>query len=1697
VEIGLFGYFCKLKKPKLTMRSFYLLLCLLVISQLSFGQTITSAGTGFWDVPGTWVGGVVPTNANSTLVSIGAGHIITIRDSESAQSISIPTNINSRVVVSSIGQLNVSGTFTLGTTANRGRVEVAGILQMNDGSTIVNGAQQRLIIQSGGTYRMNYSTNGVIYDGDFQSGSTLEFSGYTDPSAIAPTLAVSPKSFHHVLWNCTSQGNDIDLDGILSTINGNLSITSTGSDFWFLLLSDGVAVNRTITVGGNFLVSNDSYVYLSGYSGGANVTMNITGNANVNIDPGYAFVLSGSSGIGTLNVNGDFGINSSSASIFMTESSGSGILNVMGNFSLTSGTLNNAGSGSAAINFNGATTNTFTNTGTISASINYTIASLKTLNLGASALTGTGGITLNGTIGLGSTDAGGALQTGTSGGNIRVSGTRTYASGSTIVYNGTGGQFIGNGFPSGGDVNLVINNSSNVTLSTSLDIVALRTLTLTSGNIVIGTQTLTINGTITGAGGVVGGPLSNIIIGGTGAFGTLNFNGTNQLLNFTMDRGAGSVNLGGDLEILGTFTHTDGALVLGSNTLTISGNYGRSFGTLAVTSLSSVIISGSGTLPSGSAGISGSTLGTLTLNRASSTLDVSASVAITNLNLISGILNNGAGLSITTGGTITRNEQGSMTTVPNNTTNAYNVVYSITSSISTGPELPVNTNTTALANFTKTGTGALTLSGDITVNGIFTLNDGSFNAGSNDIDIKGNFVNNAAATLTASNFTFSGTTTISGSTIPTFGNITISGSGTLTPAATFSVNGNLVNNGTLNAGSATTIFGGTTVISGSSICSFNNISITGSLTAPTGNMNVAGNWNNTGTFVNGANTNTVTFNGTTAFTGAGLTQFSGITISGTGTLTSSPTLRVAGNFTNNGTFNSNSGTLLLNGSSLQLLQGSTLTNFNNISITNVGGPPGVRVVSDQDISGVLTLASNVTFDPDGVSGSVVFRLRSTADNPTVDASIASLPSGASVQGSVTVQRYMSIEGGNSGRIYRYISSPVQSAPVSQIQAFIPVTGTFTGASSCSGCGTNQTMFTYNEADITGDLNTGYVNFPATVNSETFTEGLGYSIFVRGNIAPVSTAGSALYELRGPIFSGNRTLPVTFNSSGTLANDGWNLVGNPYPSTIDWQAASGWTKTNMTDAIYVNDNGNGTIASFINGTGVNGGSRYISSGQGFFVKSSGGVPVLQTTEAVKVGGTQTTFLREGAVPNLLKLKLTKGNIYDEIAIRYSSEATDSFDPTFDAYKLKNAAFNFSSIIGDVKYSINSLNEFSCSSLVQLDISDAAVGAYKIELSQFDSFDESIEISLIDQFTGTTIDARTQSVYDFTISDDANSTGNRFKIMFAESAADSSIVPEGATSLCVGSEYSIILPSSESNVSYYASLNGTIISDQVVGSGSNVAIGIDESKLSNGSNTIMVFAKKATCDATPLLESVQVNVDRLYAISSTTDGQSCQSGSVTLEAAGAPTNGSYNWYESMDSIEPISGTSGNVFQSPVLNKSRSYYVAAVNSLGCEGEREEIKAEVLQYDEVVISEPEYGVLKSTYATGNVWFYNDKVIEGANDQSITVDQSGVYKVEVTVGSCKSVDTYEYVVTGIETNLNRINIYPNPVSSELVVNVAGKKIESVNLISNVGVKLKTVQVGNVDKDVVIDMRSCPTGLYIIKVIGIDKSISTYKIIKQ
>ncbi len=95
-------------------------------------------------------------------------------------------------------------------------------------------------------------------------------------------------------------------------------------------------------------------------------------------------------------------------------------------------------------------------------------------------------------------------------------------------------------------------------------------------------------------------------------------------------------------------------------------------------------------------------------------------------------------------------------------------------------------------------------------------------------------------------------------------------------------------------------------------------------------------------------------------------------------------------------------------------------------------------------------------------------------------------------------------------------------------------------------------------------------------------------------------------------------------------DGWNLVGNPFLATIDWDDTPNWTKTNVESTIYIWDpasnGGEGEYLTWngITGTLPNGG--LIAPFQGFWVKANAASPVLKVNPDAKTTG--GSFLRKG-------------------------------------------------------------------------------------------------------------------------------------------------------------------------------------------------------------------------------------------------------------------------------------------------------------------------------------------------------------------------------------------------------------------------------------------------------------------------------------
>ncbi|HEY9044961.1 MAG TPA: T9SS type A sorting domain-containing protein, partial [Ohtaekwangia sp.] len=579
--------------------------------------------------------------------------------------------------------------------------------------------------------------------------------------------------------------------------------------------------------------------------------------------------------------------------------------------------------------------------------------------------------------------------------------------------------------------------------------------------------------------------------------------------------------------------------------------------------------------------------------------------------------------------------------------------------------------------------------------------------------------------------------------------------------------------------------------------------------------------------------------------------------------------------------------------------------------------------------------------------------------------------------------------------------------------------------------------------------------------------------------------------------------MNYTSSGTIANDGWNLVGNPFPSTIDWNSASGWTKTNIDASIYIRDNGstNTQVAAWNGVVGTNGGSSRIAMGQGFWVKANGsGTPVLRANENVKAAGSQTTFFKKGSPEDVLRVAMVSGTTRDEAVIHFRSDATENFDTNADALKLPNTLFNLSSVMADGKVlAINSLPLFSCNSTVKLNIANADAGSYTLDFSDYESFPAAVQITLVDNFTNSTINIRDKKSYSFAVTAKQESYGsNRFAVTFSYPTVSSSFVAS-AKDVCSNTSAIVDVQNSQANITYTAQVkNTTTTSAGVAGTGSSIKLSIPQAGLSTGADTILIKAVGNGCSP-DVVKTIVLNVAARAEIASVTNGKQCTQGQVTLQATGAPDNGSYRWYESGTATAAIGSAQGASYTTPALTQSKTYYVSAVSALGCEGTRKPVVAEIVTLEEAVIMENGDSLI-SNYATGNQWYFNNAIIANATTQSVKIEHtSGIYRVDVTYNGCTTSAERELIVAGIEHGEASVTLYPNPVVKELHVEVPGNlNVTAFRLLNVSGQQVGTLELqqSSGKRLGIFDMRNYPAGVYILQSTDAASVIET-KIVKN
>ncbi|HCQ29605.1 MAG TPA: hypothetical protein DIU39_04915, partial [Flavobacteriales bacterium] len=384
------------------------------------------------------------------------------------------------------------------------------------------------------------------------------------------------------------------------------------------------------------------------------------------------------------------------------------------------------------------------------------------------------------------------------------------------------------------------------------------------------------------------------------------------------------------------------------------------------------------------------------------------------------------------------------------------------------------------------------------------------------------------------------------------------------------------------------------------------------------------------------------------------------------------------------------------------------------------------------------------------SGTTVY---SDGPNPTTG-TVYSATSACSfinpISGTITVQRYIDAGATN----WRFLTTPVQGTVLEDWDDDF-VTSGFPGTDFPNWPSVTNpwaSMYFYDET-VPGPQNNGFTAPSST--SAPVSPGTGVWVWCGDTITGTQPF---TIDVTGAPNVGPINLPVSYTNTGD-PDDGWSMVGNPYPCEIDWDSPN-WTKTNINSAIYIWNPDLQQFSSYVAGIGTNGGSRFIASSQAFWVQTNGASPQLTANEFVKTT-TPANFIRQNTA-NIAQIVISGGNGSDETAIRIDNDnATLNFDANLDAQKMYSTS-NVPSIateMSNIDYSVNSI-PFNQSLTIPVKVLTQSSGIYTLTFNNMDAFENASCITLVDNFTGQTKNLKSVNTYTFYLSD--TTTSARFTL-----------------------------------------------------------------------------------------------------------------------------------------------------------------------------------------------------------------------------------------------------------------------------------------------------------------------------------------------
>ncbi|NOZ47410.1 MAG: T9SS type A sorting domain-containing protein, partial [Chlorobi bacterium] len=278
-----------------------------------------------------------------------------------------------------------------------------------------------------------------------------------------------------------------------------------------------------------------------------------------------------------------------------------------------------------------------------------------------------------------------------------------------------------------------------------------------------------------------------------------------------------------------------------------------------------------------------------------------------------------------------------------------------------------------------------------------------------------------------------------------------------------------------------------------------------------------------------------------------------------------------------------------------------------------------------------------------------------------------------------------------------------------------------------------------------------------------TTGVALNNVMQGFACKYTDAAKTL-QFTGTIVTGEQTRSVSYSADAPNYN-GFNLVGNPYPSALDWGLnGNTWTsQTNVRTSIWYRKDGSFATYNSAGGTSTNGGQRYIPAMQAFWVKVDAGTGTLTPNNASRVHSSQAFYKSNNAI---LKLIVNRGEYFDETVIGFFEKATNTFD-SYDTEKWFAVDENYPQLytnINDKKLAVNGLSPFNENLVIPLGFKTEVNGKFTIKASDFENIDAGINIYLEDLKHGNLVDLGNTA---YTFYSEPVNNNNRFILHIIES------------------------------------------------------------------------------------------------------------------------------------------------------------------------------------------------------------------------------------------------------------------------------------------------------------------------------------------